>query len=753
MQAVILAGGEGTRLRPITSNLPKPVIPVFDKPVMEHIIEFLKRHGITEIAVALGYSPQSIIDYFSDGSKWGVAITYFEEYKKLGTAGCVKNCEQILGDEFVVISGDCITDIDLSNAINVHHEKNADATIILTSQKNPTEYGVVDVDNSGLITQFHEKPDWSEVFSDTINTGIYILKKSVLNNINYDEDIDFSRDVFPEMLANKAKLYGCKANGYWCDIGNCESYKNVHKDLMMHYIAPSAQISASAKIGTPAYIGENAKIGENAEISAFSFVGSNSEIFKSAKINNSVINKGCKIYKNAEVNNSIVCDYSNIGAYSKLNSTVVGRDTFIGEECALLPDTKIWPNKIIENHSVIDQNIVWGKSFSHDLFEDLSITGEINMEVTPEFCAKLGASFGSTLRSNAQIAIARGIDSPAVGMLKSAFISGAISSGVNVFDFGVCTLPVARSASQFYELDGCIYINYIPDRYPLNANIYILEKNGGYFTRNSQRRLEQIFARSDFARSHPDKIGKVAKVKNFTNFYIKRAVNENKVKGIDVSVLSNSLESIDNASIVLDKIGATVYSVYNANMITAFIDDNGETVYLHDENGRRISDEQYLYLVAEMVVAFAGRTPKFVSPSYAPAALANITHLIPTKADVALIQEALLNNELDYQFRLMFDAPFALAEVCKFMHSSGKKLFEIINEMPQMFFTRRTLKLDESKKAELIRKLNEFKRENTGKGSIVVIPHRTKSSVQIIAEGVSAEVADELCADIINKLR
>ena len=219
MKAVIMAGGQGTRLRPLTSNQPKPMLPVVNRPMMEHIVRLLARHGFKEMIVTLQFLPTLISNYFGDGSEWGSCIEYSTEFAPLGTAGSVKNSAQLLDEAFLVISGDALTDIDLTKIVDFHRRSRAMATLTLIRVDNPLEFGIVVTDSAGRIERFLEKPDWGQVFSDTINTGIYVLEPEVLDFIPEGRSFDFSRDLFPYLLENGYPLYGYVADGYWCDIG------------------------------------------------------------------------------------------------------------------------------------------------------------------------------------------------------------------------------------------------------------------------------------------------------------------------------------------------------------------------------------------------------------------------------------------------------------------------------------------------------------------------------------------------------
>ena len=232
MKAVIMAGGKGTRLKPLTCYKPKPMVPIVNRPMMEHIIDLLKKHKFTEVMATLFYLPQVIEDYFGDGRNFGLNMKYFIEETPLGTAGSVRNGADFLNETFLVISGDALTDIDLEAAIKFHQEKGATATLILTKVDNPLEYGVVITDQDGKIKRFLEKPGWGEVFSDTVNTGIYILEPKIFDYFQAGQVFDFSKELFPLLLASGEPLYGYIASGYWSDIGNLEQYRQAHYDVL-----------------------------------------------------------------------------------------------------------------------------------------------------------------------------------------------------------------------------------------------------------------------------------------------------------------------------------------------------------------------------------------------------------------------------------------------------------------------------------------------------------------------------------------
>ncbi|TMG39783.1 MAG: NDP-sugar synthase, partial [Chloroflexi bacterium] len=281
MQAVVMAGGEGSRLRPLTINRPKPMVQIVNKPCLGHIFDLLLRHGIDEAFVTLQYLASVIQDSYGDGGGLGMRLRYTVEETPLGTGGSVRQIGDDLDGTFLVISGDALTDIDLSKIIAFHKQREAAVTLTLVHVPNPLEYGVVITNEDGRIAKFLEKPSWGEVFSDTINTGIYVMEPRVLKRYAVGEVFDFSKDLFPKLLAEGEPLFGYVADGYWTDIGSIAEYARANADLLQGKVrtAPlgrelmpgvvvngDVEIDPTARITGPVFLGEGAKIGAHVEI-------------------------------------------------------------------------------------------------------------------------------------------------------------------------------------------------------------------------------------------------------------------------------------------------------------------------------------------------------------------------------------------------------------------------------------------------------------------------------------------------------
>src|SRR6059058_5312955 len=299
MRAVVMAGGEGTRLRPLTSNQPKPMVPIVGKPCMEHILELLRDHGFEDVVVTVAFLPQAIRSYFGTGDSLGLNIEYSVEESPLGTAGSVRLASDRLDDTFLVISGDALCDIDLGKIVEFHKERGAAVTIALKSVENPLEFGIVVTDADGRIERFLEKPSWGQVFSDTINTGIYVLEPQVLRHVPTDRPFDFSQELFPLLLEMGRPLYGYVCEGYWQDIGNLDQYRQANFDALdgkVRLNVPGIRLRGDVWIGEgveiddvagaegPSFIGDYCRIAPGAQVMPYSVLANGVTLRERARV-------------------------------------------------------------------------------------------------------------------------------------------------------------------------------------------------------------------------------------------------------------------------------------------------------------------------------------------------------------------------------------------------------------------------------------------------------------------------------------
>ncbi|MBI3755481.1 MAG: NDP-sugar synthase [Deltaproteobacteria bacterium] len=384
MKAVIMAGGFGTRLRPLTNNLPKPMVPMVNKPMMQHIIELLARCKITDLVTLLYFHPEMIENYFGDGSKFGVNMTYIGASDDLGTAGSVRNAKEYLDKPFLVISGDLLTDFDLVKAIEFHKKKKAKATMVLTRVLNPLPFGIVITNEDGRIDRFMEKPSWGEVFSDTINTGIYILEPEILELIPQNQEIDFSKDLFPLLLEKKEALYGYIAEGYWKDVGSLDEYRQANMDILHGkvkvnipgqeagrqavWLGKDSKVDFTCKAEGSVVIGANCRIGANVRITD-SIIGDNSTIEEGAVIISSILWDNISIGQKAALQENVVASRSDIreGAYLA-EGAIISDNCRIGKDSTVKAGVKVWPHKFVEDGATLASSLIWGEKWSKNIF-------------------------------------------------------------------------------------------------------------------------------------------------------------------------------------------------------------------------------------------------------------------------------------------------------------------------------------------------------------------------------------------------
>jgi mannose-1-phosphate guanylyltransferase/phosphomannomutase len=493
------------------------------KPVMGHILDLLKRHGITEVVVTLHFMPEAIQSYFGDGKSLGIKIHYAIEETPLGTAGSVKNAQEYLDEPFIIISGDAVTDINLQEVIAFHQEKGAEATLTLYRVPNPLEYGVIITDQDGKITQFLEKPSWGEVISDTVNTGIYVLNPSVLDLIEEGVKTDWSQDVFPQLLEGGRPLYGYVAGGNWTDVGDISEYMRATGDVLHHRVqteelgehiggdiwcGENVEIAPDAQLYGPIYLGKEVKVKGGVVIHGPTVVRDYTIIDNRAHIDRSIIWRNTYIGEGAEVRGAIVGRQCAIRGKAVLfEGVVVGDSSIVGEGAVLHANVKVWPEKEIEPGATVKTSIIWGARGRRVLFGRFGVTGVVNVDLVPEFAAKMGAAFGATLGKGCNVTINRDPHrSPR--MIKRAVISGLPSAGIHAKDLRSVPIPVARYYTRVTDAVGAVHVRLSPfDRRVVDIRFF--DGQGRNLSKNVERGIERVFFREDFRRVYLDDIGTI----------------------------------------------------------------------------------------------------------------------------------------------------------------------------------------------------------------------------------------------------
>jgi mannose-1-phosphate guanylyltransferase/phosphomannomutase len=651
MKAVVMAGGEGTRLRPTTANQPKPLLPVVNKPIMEHVLRLLRRHGFGETVVTVQFLAALIRNYFGDGEELGMTLRYATEHTPLGTAGSVRNAAEVLaGEPFLVISGDALTDIDLTDMVKFHRQRGAAVTIGLKSVSDPLEFGIVITGADGRIERFLEKPTWGQVFSDTVNTGIYVMEPDVLCSVAAGEVVDWSADVFPALLAAGAPLFGYVTDGYWEDVGTHESYLRAQADVLNRkvdvdidafevspgvWIGEGAEVHPDAVLKGPLFIGDYAKVEAGAELREYTVLGNNVVVKGRAFLHRAVVHdnvflgpqtalRGCVIGKNTDVMRAARIE----------EGAVVGDECVVEEEAFLSAGVKVYPFKTIEAGAVVNTSVIWESRGSNALFGPRGVSGIVNVEITPEHAVRLASAYATTLRKGSTVVTARD-SSRAARALKRAVISALTASAIDVRDLEVVPTPVARFETDRSEAVGGVVLRTTPGDSQC-IDIAFLDAGGADISKGAQRKLERVFSRQEFRRAFPGEIAELSFPSRKLDGYVEamlrtidsRGLREARLKvvldtaggaaalvlptllgqlGVDVLTVNNRLdesaaaESLADRMRDLQRLGELVSSSRAAFGVR--FDTVGERIAVVDERGELIEDGRALLVLLDLVAA------------------------------------------------------------------------------------------------------------------------------------------------------
>jgi mannose-1-phosphate guanylyltransferase / phosphomannomutase len=651
LKAVVMAGGEGTRLRPMTANQPKPLLPVANRPIMEHVLRLLKKHGFEETVVTVQFLAAMVRNYFGDGEDVGMSLQYATEEMPLGTAGSVKNAEDALKDDsFLVISGDALTDMDLSEMVRFHKENGALVTVGLTRVPDPLEFGIVIADEDGRIQRFLEKPTWGQVFSDTVNTGVYVMEPEVLAEVTAKESVDWSHDVFPKLLRRGAPIYGYISDRYWEDVGTLESYLKAQTDVLARrvvtdvagfevspgvWVAEGADVDPDAVLTGPLCIGDYAKVEAGAHLREYSVIGANVVVKEGAFIHRAVVHNNVFVGQGTTLRGCVVGKNTDVMRLARIEETAV-----IGDECVIEPEAyisagvKVYPFKTIEAGAVVNTSVIWESRGQRTLFGQRGVSGLINVEVTPELCVRLASAYATMLKKGSTVTTSRDV-SRAARTLKRAVQGALNASAINVVDLEALPLPVARFETARSDYSGGIALRTTPGD-TQSLDIIFLDERGAELSQGAQRRLERVFSRQEFRRAFPGEIAELRypprQVERYT-YELLRCVDLNGVRGaglkvvadcaggtvslvlptllgkldVEVLTLNNRLDEVTpTQTVAQQRAGMQRLAEAVSSSRAAFgvrFDPVGERIQLVDEKGALVSDERALLVVLDLVAA------------------------------------------------------------------------------------------------------------------------------------------------------
>ncbi|MDH4070527.1 MAG: sugar phosphate nucleotidyltransferase [Ignavibacteria bacterium] len=823
MKGIIMAGGFGTRLRPLTCNTPKPMVPVMNKPMMHHIVTLLRDHGITDLIATLFYQPETITSYFGDGSSLDVRMTYVRAEADYGTAGSVRNALEGVRERTLVISGDVLTDFDLTQAIRFHEEKQAKATIVLTRAANPLAFGVVITNEDGTISRFLEKPSWGEVFSDTINTGIYILEPEVVDLIPFQQEFDFSKDLFPLLLKQKGGLYGFKAEGYWRDIGNLNEYQDAHQDA----IAGRVTVGIDGEKRGALTMGSGTRIDEDkVRIVGRVILGSNCSVADGVTLSDSVIGNNCVIGPGSIIRSSVIWNDVVIGHNVEMTGDVIGakcsigekttiaENVFVGDSCwigrgaSLASNIKLWPEKVVEEGAVLTRSLVWEDKWLRELFADSRVSGLSNIEMNPEFGAKLGAAYGAFLGAGKVVATSRDSDNVS-RMMNRAIICGLMSTGINVTDLRATSIPILRHELSNGKEAGGIHVRRSPTDKNL-TDIIFFDADGKDLPTGRTKGIERLFFGEDYSRSVPDRVGGITFPERATADYRQKflssinvdAIGKKQFKividysnGVASTIFPMILGSFDcqvvavNAHLDPKKLTRDPYEFeYSMKQLShivtslkydlgALIDAGGEKLFMVNEQGGRIDSDRLLTIVSNLFLETFPEPKKIAVPITSTGEV----DIIASKRGVTVkktrnshlaMMEAAASGDVQFvggtkggfiftDFFFATDAMYSVARILEMMAKTEMRLGEMEKKLPRLFRAKRNINCSWEHKGKVMRKIMKAseadKRDlvdgikvyfNSDKGgSVLLIPDKEKPLFHINAEASDQETADTIAQE------
>ncbi|MBD3789452.1 MAG: NTP transferase domain-containing protein [Campylobacterales bacterium] len=770
MKAIVLAGGFGTRIQPLTNSVPKPMLPILNRPMMEHtIIKLRDELGITEIAVLLFFKPDVIKNHFGDGRALGVNITYVLPDDDYGTAGAVAFAREFLDETFIIVSGDLVTNFNFADVKKFHEAKESKLTITLTSVENPLAFGVVIADENSEIKKFLEKPSWGEVFSDTINTGIYMIEPEILEYIPYGTNFDFAKDLFPLLMKKGISLWGCSMKGYWRDVGNPESYRDVYHDIFSGEVEMLCKGEKKEIDKGVVYCEEGVELDDKIRVKGTVILGKNVKIAKGVTLSNCCIGDNTKIKEHAEIIDTVIWQDVQIGTKVKLKNSIICNDNvlksdvkapfgvIIAEKCkinkkvAFERDIIVWPDKVIEESSVVSTNIIWGDKYKSSIFENGMVTGRTNIELSAQMSTKLAEAFGSIFPVGSKIYVSRDYHKSS-RMLKRAFLSGILSTGVNAVDvFDVPSNVMRHSLSKNEDIVAGVHFRQsVLDSQDTEIIFYTSE--GLEIDTKVAQSIERIFFRENFRRVSFNEIGELYESPRMKEEYIRdieekaesQFFRNNDVK-IAVDIMNGSVSDVYPEivstlginNIILNghkfdsgnKLGnfsssKIIKSQHDVESIVKslkldygfLIYPNGHKLQMVDNRGRLVYDYILLLVVLELLDKTAEREMKVLLPAWAPD-FTSYKNLKISKDKWSNFKASQL-REYDLiadtdgfftftEFNLNRDAVFAHIKILELIQKSGLSVSKIIDGLPEHCYRGGNIHCPSQKKGKMMRKFLE----------------------------------------------
>ena len=757
MKAVILAGGAGTRLQPLTTELPKPMVSLLGRPVLEHILLLLRRHQVTEAAVTLHYHPEAITGYFGDGSAWGMHLHYFYEDTPLGTAGGVKACRDFLGQEdFLVISGDCVSDFDLTDCYRLHRQRQAEATLLLHRVAEPLEYGLVRTDQEGRVLAFVEKPGWGQVFTDQVNTGIYLLAPSVLDLVPEGEPFDFSKNLFPELLRQKRALYGQVPAGYWRDMGECGSYLQTVEDALEGRVKldmtlpqqstgvwSAEPVPDSVEVLAPCWIGADVTLAPWSNIGPHTVLEPGSTVGRGCRLRRTVV-MGASIGAESQVEGAILCPHAKIGEGCFLYpGSVVGADAWLGDHATLRPQVRLWPGLHIQPGSRVTSTQVHGPGPGSLHFDNYGVIhGVIGGDVDTEQVMDLG----SALAGMGQVALGHcgGAGAEALALAAAA---GVTAAGGWVIRHDGTTPAAANWLCDYYGLSGGLFLEQNGER----LTLYPVAAGGQPLEREAQRKLENDLLRRNFRRPPATEMGGETQLTSVMESYLAAAVQSAGVAGSYPCTLA-----VEPGQTLLKQglrwLGCQLAERDVVGVPAMALASGGRELLIWTEDGERRSREEVLLLACAALLD-SGQRNLYLPPE-APAA---IERLARDRGGTVQRMESGAPTGCQRSLR---DGLFAACQIVRYVQRTGETLSQLFQRLPGCQVQRRVVPLRTNRSAVMgaiarqypdAQRMKQGMRLDLKDGSVWIAPANDREALRVVTEGARAETALELCDFITNE--
>ena len=776
MKAVVMAGGFGTRIQPLTNSLPKPMLPVINRPMMEHIILKLRDElNIKEFVILLYFKPEIIQDYFKDGSDFGIKINYVLPNDDYGTAGAVKCAQGYLEDDnFIIVSGDLVTDFDFTKIIDFHKNKNSKFTIALTPVEDPLQFGVVITDTNSKIEKFLEKPGWGEVFSDTINTGIYVIEPEILSYIPHDKNFDFAKDLFPSLMARDIDLWGYTTDGYWRDVGNPQSYREVHQDILkgmvkldikghkkdfkdgVLYSETNIELDEEQVKGL-VILGKNVKIAKEVVLED-AVIGDEVIVGEGSEIKNSIFWHNAQVGKYDEIKNAVICDANRVGDKVMVKEgVIVAENCDIGDNVSFERDVTVWPDKIISDNSIVSNNVIWGSKYKSSIFEEGSVKGRTNTELSCEMATKLAEALGSILPVGSTVYVSRDYHKSS-RMLKRAFLGGLLSTGINVID--ITFMP--SSAMRFNLANNNDIVAGVHFRQSIysktDTEVLFFTEEGLRIDTNMAKNIERIFFRENFRRVDPDEIGSIEEAK-----FLEKRYKEEIIGHIDKDIMKNQdfkiavdlaygsishiypelLSDLNIDNIVLNaypdeqklSILPTIIKhskknlssiVKNLELNAGFIIyPNGQKMEIVSDSGEVLEPETALMVMLYMINASVKQKKRVFLPAWAPDFMdekfenleierGKYRNFKAEKLKQYMLVASIDGNFAFTEFALNRDTIYASLKMIEMMIKYGFKISEIVDDIEKFFYKQESVPCENALKGKMMRR---FLEDSQGKRS------------------------------------